>query len=311
MVILQVKKIQDGATLGIYSPSEPVVEKRKEKLKSGIQILQQQGFVVVLGDNTMAHTAYTAGSIAQRVDDIHRLVSRPDVDALMASWGGKSCNQLIRHLNYDLIASAGKAILGFSDAAVMLNSITAKTGLVTFYGPNVVGKLDETNHFDLGLLKSNTSANLLGDVVTAEARAIRKGIANGKLIGGNLSTFVLGVVCSDIDNTYYDGSILFWEDMSNTAQFIDQYMTAMLNRGIFNRISGLIIGDFITKDEKEWKVKDDFQSILEILSPFQFPILYSPTFGHKKLENPILPIGAACRLDADKCTLTLTEQILK
>ena len=195
---------------------------------------------------------------------------------------------------------------------VLLNNITARTGLVTFYGPNVVGKLDETDHSDLSILQiENNTTNLLGDTNKVSCRVLKEGIVEGHLVGGNLSTFVLGVVCSNIPDSYYDDAILFWEDAGNTAQIINQYLTAISNRGVFNRIKGMIIGDFLTEESQDWKKTDDFASIMSILDNYNIPVLYAPTFGHKKLENPILPIGAKCRLNVSECSLNLLTPIIE
>jgi muramoyltetrapeptide carboxypeptidase len=310
MQTIKVNKVGKGATIGVFSPSEPIIEKRISRFNTGISILESNGFKVRLATNALKATNYTAGSVSDRVSDIHELLMSNDVDVLVSSWGGKSCNQLINHINYDLIKEKRKALLGFSDACVLLNNITSKTGLVTFYGPNVIGKLDETEHESMTILNGDFfQGNILGKVECVDSQIIQNGSIEGKLIGGNLSTFVLGVVSSDIPDSYFDGAIFFWEDASNSAQIINQYLTAISNRGIFKRIAGMVIGDFITEDINEWKRTNDFTSIKQVLGENKFPVLYTPTFGHRKLENPIIPIGAKCKLDTKSYSLKLLETI--
>ncbi|MDD4149171.1 MAG: LD-carboxypeptidase [Bacteroidales bacterium] len=312
MKSIKVKRIKKGSTIGIFSPSEPIVEKRISRFNAGISILKSNGFKTKLATNALKITNYTAGTVSDRVSDLHELLRANDVDVLVSSWGGKSCNQLIKHLDYNLIKEKRKAILGFSDAGVLLNHINAKTGLITFYGPNVIGKLDETDHENMTILNDDFfQGNILGNVENVNSQVIKSGTSEGKLIGGNLSTFVLGVACSEIPDSYFDGAIFFWEDAGNAAQIINQYLTAISNRGIFDRISGMIIGDFITEDTNEWKRTNDFDSIKQVLGNYNFPILYAPTFGHRKLENPLIPIGAKCRLDANKYSLKLLETIIE
>lgn len=312
MDMIKVKSIDENAQIGIYSPSEPISENRESRFHQGVIYLESLGFKVEIAKNALKLTNFTAGTIEDRISDINNLLSDDCTSALLASWGGKSCNQLIRYLDYELIKKARKPILGFSDVGVLLNSITAKTGLVTFYGPNVIGKLNETEHGDLSILKTeNYTANLLGDTSKVSCKVLKEGIVEGHLVGGNLSTFVLGTVCSDIPDSYYNDAILFWEDAGNTAQIINQYLTAISNRGIFDRIKGMIIGDFLTEESQEWKRTDNFTSIMSLLNQYNIPVLYAPTFGHKKLENPIMPIGAKCKLNASECTLNLLSSIIE
>jgi muramoyltetrapeptide carboxypeptidase len=309
---IKVNRVKKGSTIGIFSPSEPIVEKRISRFDTGISILESNGFKTRLATNALKITNYTAGSVSDRVSDFHELLKANDVDVLVSSWGGKSCNQLVKYIDYDLVRLKQKAILGFSDAGVLLNHITAKTGLITFYGPNVIGKLDETEHENMAFLNDDFfQGNILGNVERVNCQVIKSGISEGKLIGGNLSTFVLGVVSSQIPDSYFDNSIFFWEDAGSPAQIINQYLTAISNRGIFNRINGMIIGDFITEDTNEWKRTNDFDSIKQALGNCNFPVIYAPTFGHKKLENPLMPIGAKCRLDANKYLLKLLEPIIE
>jgi muramoyltetrapeptide carboxypeptidase len=311
--MVPVLKLNANATIGIFSPSEPIVESRKARFERGISILESYGYQTKLGNNCLKIANYTAGSISQRLEDIHDLVKDPEVNALVASWGGKSCNQLIRHLDFEEILKQKKPIMGFSDGCVLLNSITANTGLVTFHGPNVVGKLHETRHASLEILRdpnSRYNLNLLGGTSSERYEVVKGGVATGCLFGGNLSTFVLGIVCSYIPIDYYKDGIFFWEEASMPPQIIDQYLTALKNIGILDGISGMIIGDFISEDELSWKRADAFSVMRSILSEYDYPILYAPTFGHAPLENPILPIGAEVSLDANSAKLSLLKPIL-
>lgn len=308
-----VRRLKPQGGIGIYSPSEPVGMEEKNELNEGLSILQQHEFKVKLGKNCLAKSAYMAGSIDDRLQDIHDLVSDEDVEALMASRGGKSCNQLVRLLDYEVMLKNKKPIMGFSDCCVLLNAITVRTGLVTFYGPRNLNKLNETRHSNLDLLvyEDAEKKNLLGDDSSSVAEVIRPGKATGKLFGGNLNTFVLSLIYADLKHSVWDGGIFFWEDGSMPPQLIDQHLTGLMNSGLLDRISGMIVGDFIHEDPAEWKRVDALSVLKSLSSKHNFPILYCPTFGHADLENPIIPIGAICNLNAGNASLHLTEAIFE
>ncbi|MCD4744688.1 MAG: LD-carboxypeptidase [Bacteroidales bacterium] len=311
--MIKIKKIAErGSTVGVFSPSEPISEYRRAKFEAGISILKQNGFNCILSDNCFKSDFYHAGSVEERISDINKLLDDPNVDFLISSWGGKSCNQLVKHLDFDKISFHRKAITGFSDPCVISNYITQKTGLYTFYGPNVLGKLNETDHHSFKILKvENYDVNIFGNVNSIPCRCINRGVSEGRLIGGNLSTFLLGFVCSDVDINYFKDKILFWEDAGNPPQIIDQYLRALENKGIFNLISGMIIGDFVYEDSQSWKNKDHFKLINEIFKNYNFPIAYIPSFGHQKLENPIIPIGASGVFNAEEFTFFMNENIIE
>ena len=192
----------------------------------------------------------------------------------------------------------------------MLNAITARTGLATFHGPNIVGKLEESDWSSLDCLRPEfpwTETNLLASAKRSEGLVLRRGIATGRLFGGNLNCFVLGVVLSRADLSFFDGGVFFWEDIGLTPRQIDQFLTALANIGFLDRISGMVIGDFFANEQHEWLRSDPLESVLHAVRNYSFPVIYAPLFGHRKLENPVFPIGASATLDTAEFSLRLTE----
>lgn len=305
------RALPERGCLGLFSPSEPILGTRPARLEKSLEILRGHNFRIKFAPNYMNHTSYMAGTVRERVDDIHSLAEDDEVDVLLGAWGGKSCNQLLPHLDYELLQNARKPVMGFSDVAVLLNAITAKTGLITFHGPNVAGKMFETDHSDMGLIRNEqyaTGANLLGKVPEG-ARSVVPGKAEGTLFGGNLSTFTLGVAGTEFQPRYERG-VFFWESGGETPQIIDQFLTCLRNLGVFDDVVGMVIGNFIREETTEWKQRDPFAMIKDVLDGYDFPVIYYPSFGHSPIENPIIPIGAPCVLDAESMTLLLAGPVV-
>lgn len=310
---MKVKSISSASKIGIFSPSEPITQDREDRFKRGLNVLRSNGYQCVLGKNVYLSHYYMAGTISQRVGDIHELCENNEVDALIASWGGKSCNQILSEIDYEIVFNSRKPIMAFSDGCVLLNAITEVTGLNTFHGPNVAGKMFETRHSNLKLLHVDTdynSVNILGNIKKSEYKVIKSGTTQGRLFGGNLSTFVLGLVGSKYMPRFNNG-VFFWESMGQKPQIVHQYLTCLRNAGLFDRLGGMVIGDFITEENEDYKVRRPFEMIEDVTDGFNFPILYSRTFGHpRELENPIIPIGATAELSTDSISLTLCEGVV-
>lgn len=306
--------LQNNSTIGIFSPSEWLGNSRPEHVRDGAEFLERQGFNIQYARNYLAQDTIRAGTVAQRLADITELLDRPDVHAMLATWGGKACNQLVPALPYEKFARTRKAIVGFSDTCVLSNAITAKTGLVTFYGPNIAGKLEESTWSDLAFLREAfdwRSTNILEGAKKTGALTLRSGSAAGRLVGGNLNCFVLGNILSRLDLSFFDGGIFVWEDIGLTPRQIDQFLTSLVNVGFMDRISGMIVGDFFHSESHEWLRSDPLESVMHAVRDFNFPVVYAPSFGHRKLENPVFPIGARCSLDADKVELVSLDSIVK
>lgn len=307
------KALCDGDAIGLFSPSEWLGDSRPEHVRDGAEFLERQGFKVQYARNFQAQDTIRAGTPGQRLADINELLDRTDVHALLATWGGKACNHLVPNLPYEKLETMRKPVIGFSDTCVLSNAITAQTGLVTFYGPNIAGKLNESSWSDLAWLKRSfdwQTANILKGSHDVGALTLRSGTATGRLVGGNLNCFVLGVVLSKLDLGFFDGGIFFWEDVGLTPRQIDQFLTGLINVGFMDRINGMIIGDFFHAENNEWLRSDPLESVMHAIRDYKFPVVYAPSFGHRKLENPVFPIGARSMLDADRISLTVLDPVV-
>jgi len=308
--IIKPIRLKSNSTIGIFTPSEPLSEKRKIKLNSNIEFLKSCGFNVELPPNYSKSYYYMAGSVDQRISDISYLLNNENVDILMASWGGKSSSQLLQYLDYELIKRKRKPFTAFSDGTLLSNAIFSKTGLISFVGPNVVGKLDESDWSDLNFFQNDTNnLSLLNE--TNIDQIIYPGKAKGRLVGGNLSTFVLGLIGTPYIPRNED-LIFFWETGGATPQILDQYLTLLENSGFFNQLNGMVVGTLENCiDQKDWGQRSPFDLINNISKKYKIPILQTESFGHEKRENPIFPIGALCEIDTNIPYLKIIENIFE
>jgi len=308
---LNPNQIPKNATIGIFTPSEPLTEKRLNKLKDSLKILKKLGFNIKFAPNYNKSSFYMAGSIRDRIDDINFLLRDESVNMLMASWGGKSTSQLIKYLDYELISKSNKIITAFSDGTVLLNAINAKTGLITFCGPNVAGKLEESEWSELDFFqRASKGAQILSEKNISNV--IYPGKVLGKLVGGNLSTFTLGLTGSSY---LQDGDdiIFFFESGSASPQLLDQYLTLLDNSGFLQRIKAMVVGSLenCVDVKKDWGNRNPVNIIGEFVNKYRIPTIQTEAFGHGKRENPIFPIGAICELNTELLTLSITKNILK
>ena len=298
--------------IGVFAPSEPITRERWLRMKDIATHLAYCGFETRFALGIQKTTYYSAGSIQHRLLEFKELLFEEKVDILFGGWGGRSCIDLLPWLDYEQIALRGKPILGVSDIAVLLNAITAQTGLITFFGPNVYGKLDEVPVKRLEFLKNGKS--LIGGANILPASrfvTIQPGICSGRLFGGSLETFTTANA-----GTQYsiepERNIFIWETSQYDPQRISQLLSALHIRGVLGAISGMIIGHLGRRPKDlRWPTTTKTRFLKEIFSHLHIPILYAPVFGHAKLYNPVFPIGAVCELDTRSGTLSLAQEILQ
>ena len=257
------------------------------------------GFKVKKGAHLESHLYYSAGTPEERVSDLHAMFADPEVKAIICATGGSSANQLLELIDFELIKNNPKIFLGYSDITILLLSLYKKSGTPVFYGPTIYEMsmltLDARNFLFQMLEKGSGVFEY-----PREGKAIRGGMASGKLVGGILSR-----VESLIGTEYapeIEGAILFWEDVNSSPAAIDFDFQALRLAGVFEKISGMIVGHL--SDCVDKKYPNDNRPIEEIIlertNGFDFPIIKVEYFGHDINDFYPIPIGAKAEINTEE-----------
>ncbi|HET9914508.1 MAG TPA: LD-carboxypeptidase [Anaerolineales bacterium] len=309
-MVLIPKKLSKGDVIGIVSPSRPVFRELAGQFERGIAFLEAHGFNVVIGEHVYSATLGYAASPREKAEDINRMFADESVQAILCSQGGATANACLPYLDWDNIRSHPKIFLGMSDITVLLNAIHHKTGLVTFHGSDLMwgfgrnpSAYDE-QEFIASLMDARTGA-----IPPNRARqTVRNGIAEGKLLGGNLPC--LAKLAGTPYFPDFTGAIFFVEAMGIQPEECDHFFQQLKQIGVFDRIRGALVGyiDSLQKDENAVMQMEDV--LLHVTAEFDFPILKVNDFGHN-CPNTILPVGGNVRMDADKGTLEILEECVQ
>ena len=327
-------RVKPGDTVAIVCPSAPAVAFWPHRVERGCAYLHSLGLRTRLMTNAGARDGFVAGTPEQRAADIHEAFLDPDVSVVLAAIGGYNSNQLLPHLDFDLIAAHPKIVQGYSDITWLLWAIAARSGLRTFHGPALVpemGEFPEVLPLTDRFLRATWFGDEADEFVPAEHwtdefldwfaqadltrpralvpgagwRTIREGAADGWLIGGNLETIAWHLRGSSLwpDLT---GAILFLEisEDAPAAAEVDSYLTDLEQLGVFEQARGLVFGRPIhypaTQIDALWSV------VRRHTERSGIPVLADVDLGH---TDPMLtlPIGARAHLDASARTFRLLE----
>lgn len=305
MTLIKPKRIYKGERIGIFSPSDPIYSRRIPFILEGLKILQTWGFKPDDINEYDFNIWSELRSPLERAREFNRLVVNKSCSALLATWGGKNVSDILQLVNYDLVKEHQKVIFGSSDIAVLLNAITAKTNLLTFYGPNVLGKLNQTCESGLPLISDTIQVpfefNLNGSLSPV---AVIPGCSTGHLVGGSLGTFTLGLSGTKyIPN--FAKMIFFFESGSLDLFRIRQHLRHLELTGFLDNVTGVLIGA-MTKIED---TKNLDLLLSEIFSPRSCPVVRCDAFGHGYFNNPMIPIGPVAELRTNPCRLTIFEAL--
>lgn len=313
--IIKPKKLTKGDTIGLIAPGSAISRKSFEKSLSNIDSL---GFKAQYSDNLRVRKGYLAGTDHQRIDDIHSMFKNPKIAGIMCARGGYGCARLLPGLDYNLIKSNPKVLVGFSDITALLYAIHNQTGLVCFHGPVGVSTFTPftTSQFEKVLMKGKNRIELkqpnhwkeLESTVYKQIN-ITSGVVNGTLVGGSLSLMVSLIGTPyDID---YTNKIVFIEEIKENVYRIDRMLTQLILSGKLDNVRGIALGIFNgcdTKPEDEdYGLSTSLEEVItDRLGKLNIPVLYGLPIGHIK-DNATVPFGIEAELSIPNGSLTLLE----
>lgn len=336
MKIIRPPKLNHGDTVGIVSPSQPVTNQRH--YWRSVNLLKKLGFRVVIGKNALKSFGYRAGTIQDRVDDLHTMFASPRVKAIFASTGGYSSLQLLPFLDFGLIKKNPKIFCGFSDLTTLLNAIWFKTGLITFYNFSIERLHQKSSDFTFKHFLNLTTAEKTDLVFPSKShwRIIKTGAGRGRLIGGNLLTFANNLGIDKFfphpgrDRQKY---ILAIEEHGDDLEALENTFYRLGLYGVYDRLAGLIVGKITDIDyrgktsqkipasrEREFRNRplprglNTLAILKQVTERFaiDFPVIANVDFGYVK-DRITLPLGALVTLKVkkDKSSFRLNQSPVK
>lgn len=297
-MIKQPPYLKKGDKIGISSPAK----KLTTDLSKAIAILTQWGLQVVLGENVYAGHDQFAGTDEQRRKDLQSFLDDPEIKAVFASRGGYGTIRIIDQLDFRKFQQQPKWVTGFSDITILLSHILSQTSTQSIHG-----QMPKT--FENGSPESLESLRkvLFGETQTYTCESEfenRPGIAEGILIGGNL-TLLIASEGSDSAFDYTD-KILFLEDVGEHEYAIDRMMRTLKRSGKLAKLKGLILGEFNGYEVEELPFGQSPEQIIqEIVKDYDYPVCYNFPVGHID-DNRAMVIGRTVRISTTTHSTNLT-----
>jgi len=310
--------LRAGSLVGLIAPGGVLDDRIIQKC---VQNLESLGFKVKPGNNLRAAWGGYAGTVRQRLDDLHAMFADREVQAIWTARGGSGCSGLLPGIDYPLIRRHPKILIGYSDITALHLALYRHAGLVTFHGPVAWSTPNDyaVSQMQAVLMspRRETEINLSIENERRAAtqpeftlRTFRDGIAEGPLIGGNLS------IVAALAGTPYAAEIrrhlLFLEEVREPPYRIDRMLTQLQQsvpgngRGL-GQAAGVMLGVFTRGNAPP---DDQSLSLNEVLdhhfAASPVPAVYGYSFGHIAHQFT-LPIGVRARLDTSRRTLTLLE----
>lgn len=292
--VVKPRALLAGATLAVVSPASTP---KPDLVQRGIAHLHSLGYKTVLGSHALeTGPLYYAGTIEERLEDLHAAFSDPAIDGILCVRGGWGSAELLPHLDAGLVRANPKPFVGYSDHTSLHTWLHNEANLVTFYGPMAAADFSRDDGIDMASWRHSLEGSnswTLG--IEDGLRVLRPGRAEGRLEGGCISIFTeaLGTPYAPrIDRA----SILFLEDIGTKPYQWDRMLVHLRYAGLLENVTGIVFGDMrqcVAADEADYLDG----AILHSLRDFDGPIGIGLRSGHVESANVTLPLGISAALD--------------
>lgn len=312
--------LRAGDTIVLVAPSRPVNLANVQEIEAGLTAM---GFHVRRAANVGETWGFLAGTDDARATGIMDAWRDPAVQGIFCIIGGSGATRMLDQLDFEYIRQHPKVFTGFSDITALHLAIEKKANLVTFHSPTskyvYAGNLKERPFATETFWRTVRADKYLDENgqrvpngwlfntadLTTPTLSLSKGVARGRLTGGNLS------LVAALMGTPYEietkGKILFLEDIHEEPYRIDRMLSTLRLGGKLDGLAGVVLGRFAECDAEIPKASFSVDEVLDLyFKDRPYPVISRFPVGHVE-ENATLPIGALAEINGDNATLRLIE----
>ena len=294
--------LKPGSRVALVASAGPLPEGGVDR---AIHRVRELGWEPVAGRYCRVRRGYLSGSDAERAADLNEALRDPAIDAVWFLRGGYGTMRILDEIDWPALARHPKALIGYSDNTAVHLAANA-VGVAAFHGPHPHAPEFPDFARD-GLLRVLTSTRPAGELPVPEgwprAETLAGGVAQGPLVGGNLS--LLSATMGTPYAVQPEGAILFIEEVGEQPYRLDRMLSHLKLAGVLDAVAGIAIGG-ITEAPGEDGDAVSREVLHDRLGGLGVPVVTGFPFGHFD-DNWTLPVGIRARLDADAGSLALVE----
>lgn len=273
-------------SIRIISPSGAI---NSDYIEGASRRLRSYGYIVKEAEHARGQYGRFAASDNDRLIDINEAISS-NSDILLCSRGGYGLQRLVSRL--DKPNKPLPLLVGFSDITILhqwwgLHGAKSIHGLMCKH----IATLPEDSE---PLLYWQHAVN--GEPLSYSIKSHslnRIGQVSGTLIGGNLSVlyglqdtpFSLSKLIDNLHDN--EKPILFIEDIDERHYHIERMMLNLKMSGVFERLGGLIVGQFIDCEDDNSMGCTIYETIAKIVDEYNYPVIFDFPAGHVEYNLPL------------------------
>lgn len=296
--MIKPKNLVSGSKIAIISPSGAV---NPMFVGSAISSLALKGYQAVVYPSCYKKHFQLGGTDEERLTDLQNALDDRSIDAILCSRGGYGAIRIIDKIDFSGFIKNPKWFIGFSDITTFHIAIN-NLGVMSLHS-QMTKDMHENPNLDAVQNIYKILQGELPETSCENHEFNRAGIAEGELVGGNLS------IIYSLQGTKFeintDGKILFIEDLNEYLYHLDRMMISLKMAGKLKNLKGLIAGAFTDmKDNPNPFGKTPYEIISAHIAEYDFPVCYNFPVGHIDNNMPLI-CGKKYKLDISECGVKL------
>ncbi|HNY91254.1 MAG TPA: LD-carboxypeptidase [bacterium] len=304
--------LAEGDCVGLVTPASPVFE--PSTVREGELAMQKLGYRVKIGRHIGRKWGYLAGSDAERAEDLMQMFLDPEVKAIFALRGGYGTIRMLPLLDYGLIRSHPKVLIGYSDITSLHLAVHKLAGMVTYHGAVATSTF---NDYSTRYLKATLGRPAPVGMIETPEKALpmmiwpdrAPEVVHGPLVGGNLT-----LVCASLGTPYEidtAGKVLFLEETGEEPYDLDRMLTQLGQSGKLQAAAAILVDRCVNCKPAEYKpafnnTMSTEEVIQDRLREMGVPVLYGLSIGHVA-DKPVLPLGVRVAVHKKSASFSLEE----
>lgn len=268
--LIQPPYLKAGDIVAIVAPSG-VLNNREKEISQAKNLLESWGLNVIIGEHVFKKANHFAGTDDERAEDFQKALDNPNIKAIWSARGGYGTVRVLDKLDYSKFKDNPKWVIGYSDITALHNQIHNE-GVETIHAMMCTSITDDLSEIEEAI--ETFRCAIFGKDLSYEVASNKhnkKGIANGQLVGGNLT--ILHTMLGSKTSINTNEKILYFEEIGEYKYHIDRMLQSMKRAGYFDNCAGVIVGNMskMRKNTTPWGTSIE-KLILDALAEYDFPI---------------------------------------
>jgi muramoyltetrapeptide carboxypeptidase len=302
--------ITNISTVGVIAPASGALDEKHTR--RGVEALEARGLTVILDTYALHKDGYLAASDSDRATALNAMIANTGIDAIFCLRGGYGSMRILEMIDYDTARRTPKLLVGYSDITALHCALYSQAGWAGLHGPMVAVDWHDIESKTEEIFWNIVGGKALDPLPSPDAHVMssfRSGVAEGQLIGGNLSMLVRLLGTPFFPDMR--GAILFLEDVGERPYRLDAMFAQLKLAGVLDVVSGVAIGAFTDCEPARNRSSLTFARILaDYFGDAPYPISTGLRYGHIPVKTAI-PFGTMARLDCsnDQASLSMLEPL--